>query len=107
GGGCMVPLMLHRWPNSLQRNDHSGPRGSLISFWLVSMSSESSGTEQSSSLVTSTTASVASSRKKPTFVSGGLDGSSAQRTDLSCPSNPQPVSPSAAIHPKASLMSPS
>ena len=56
GGGASCPFCIQRWPNSLQRNDQSGPSGSLISSCDESTSVESSGTEQSSSLVTRMTA---------------------------------------------------
>jgi hypothetical protein len=99
----------HRCPNSLQRYESSAPKGSVMSCWLGSNRSVSSGAEQSSSSVMSTMASSASSRKKPAFSGGIPSGSppSARRTDSSWCSKPQPLVPSSAMHDSASEMLPS
>src|SRR6476659_9779137 len=66
-GGFTPP---HRCPNSLQRNEASGPSGSASSVDDVAKIAASGGAEQSSSLVMKTTASRADDRRNPTLAAG-------------------------------------
>ena len=70
GGGWPA----HRWPNSLQRYESTGPYGSVSRRSSVRNRSEPTGAEQSSSSVTMTIPSRASGRRKPRVFGGCADG---------------------------------
>src|SRR5512134_2292519 len=92
-------------PYSLHRNDCHGP--SVLSAWAEgSNSSDVGGTEQSSSLVMKMMAKKAFGLKKPRFSAGAL-GPSAASVEPRTASKPHPLTPTSAMQPNTSLISPS
>src|SRR5262249_42592216 len=104
-GGRAPP---HRWPNSLQRYDASGPSWSLTKRESGLNSTESGGAEQSSSFVMRMMPRYAFGRRKLALLGGGgwPSAPSARSVEANWCSKPQPVSPSPAMQLNTFAMSP-